>query len=434
MVLTSTANPKLPPVFRADEVRINLGLRELLQGNFRIQEGSVTNPFFHAIIGKDGRDNLPRPQKTGGGETQIWIENLTLTNGRVQYEDARRDIFLNLPVWRAELQNQNVTFETRQPGTLRYEGRQAPVSNIAGQFTYDFSENRASIRRLAIAAAGSNVVLSGDIGRLAQPVLDLKAEGRLAIRPATRLAGIDQDVAGELAFNADITGPPANLKVDAAVKGDDLAYQEFKGVDLTSQLLYDAAANVLRAAVSPSPRPLERWPATPRSRSRPGAAAPWRPGCGASSSSSLPAARPPRAPRQPRQRHRARQLARARISQSGGRTTTNAAIHNSLGWATRTAYVSVNHSSDLFIGSPGQSAGFPRRDTSTAGENIATRGDKMATSRGRICAKGRPSWPATCEEGNLVVRHTICPERVKIHLKLQQGQLPANRARLLYVR
>ena len=90
-------------------------------------------------------------------------------------------------------------------------------------------------------------MLSGDIGRLAQPVLDLKAEGRLAIRPGMRLAGIDRDVTGELAFNAAITGPPANVKVDAAVKGNDLAYQQFKGVDLTAQLLYDAAANVLRA-------------------------------------------------------------------------------------------------------------------------------------------------------------------------------------------
>jgi outer membrane protein assembly complex protein YaeT len=247
VVLTSTANPGLPPIFRADEVSINLGLRELLRGNILIQQGSVTNPFLHPIIARDGRDNLPRPEKTGDGETRFSVESLVLSNGRVEYQDARRDIFLNLPVWRAELYNQNVAFETRQPGVLRYEGRQTAVSNITGQFTYDFTENRASIRRLAIAAAGSNVVLSGDIGRVAQPVLNLKAEGRLAIGPATRLAGIQQDATGEVSVNANITGPPASLKVDAAVKGNNLAYREFKGVDLTSQLLYDAAANVLRA-------------------------------------------------------------------------------------------------------------------------------------------------------------------------------------------
>ena len=44
--------------------------------------------------------------------------------------------------------------------------------------------------------------------------------------------------------------------MDAAVKGDKLAYQEFKGVDLTSQLLYDAAANVLRAGEFHRPAPL----------------------------------------------------------------------------------------------------------------------------------------------------------------------------------
>ena len=74
VVLTSTANPKLPPVFRADEVRINLGLRELLQGNFRIQEGSVTNPFFHAIIGKDGRDNLPRRRRPAAGRRRFGLK------------------------------------------------------------------------------------------------------------------------------------------------------------------------------------------------------------------------------------------------------------------------------------------------------------------------------------------------------------------------
>jgi hypothetical protein len=62
--LNSTAAPNLPGFLRADRVSVDLSLRDLLRGRYRIESATILNPRIRIVTDEEGRSNLPA---TGSG-------------------------------------------------------------------------------------------------------------------------------------------------------------------------------------------------------------------------------------------------------------------------------------------------------------------------------------------------------------------------------
>lgn len=253
VVLRATAAPQLPPLLRADEVRVNLGLVQFIEGNFLIQQATLTNPAVRIVITPDGKSNLPQGGKSGGGGT-LTIEDLRAHNGSLRVEDGRQNLAVVLPQWSLALQGQQgnavyqARLDTQKPGSATLAGNALTIGSLSTSAGFNRNTGALAFNDLTLVTGAARVAARGSVGRVAAPVLDLKLNGSVDLAQLVRFAGLQEPVAGQVAFSATATGPLKQARVDAQIQGSGLDAAGVRGITMSAQAEYQSGTDRLRLA------------------------------------------------------------------------------------------------------------------------------------------------------------------------------------------
>ncbi|MBI3278414.1 MAG: translocation/assembly module TamB domain-containing protein [Acidobacteria bacterium] len=251
VVVRSPQAPELPPLLEVDRVDVDLSLRDIIAGNYSIEDAHIRNPRLRIVVDKNGRDNIPRPpKKDTKSEAEYFADRLLIEGGSLRFEDRRQNMAAELPVSRVLVdgnpltKNHEITFDTREGGLVSLETRTLPVRKLSASVLVE--DNSADVRRLDITLGESTVALSGKIDNFEDPRFDVKANTTLALESLARFGGIKQNVGGNVNIALTATGPVSQLKARARIDGDKLTVQQIKNLDLKAEAMYDAAASRVR--------------------------------------------------------------------------------------------------------------------------------------------------------------------------------------------
>jgi outer membrane protein assembly complex protein YaeT len=244
----SQVAPDLPPFASIDRINLDLSLRALLQGRYVLQSGNAEGVNIHYLVAADGRDNLPRPPRDPNQPSEpldYLIEDLQVRNANVRYENQPQKIDLTLPISTMEVEGDAI--EDRHTvrlesagGRIVLEGRTATLNHLSGEI--DLGDDDARIERVTLDAEGANVTLSGSIAQFADPHADLTVKGTIDAARASRVAGLDERLAGTVVIDATAKGPIAAPAISGRIEGNDIAFRNLSDLDLATTASYDMTA------------------------------------------------------------------------------------------------------------------------------------------------------------------------------------------------
>jgi outer membrane protein assembly complex protein YaeT len=254
LAVRSTATPDLPPIARIGSLELDLGLRQLLGGSYRIEDAQLRDVNIHVVVDEKGHDNIPKPpeKEDTGDEIDYLIDQAAASGGPLIYEDRRQQILARLPAWRLTIDGDPVTsahtvrFDTSQPGSVSFQGRTAPLRELSLNAVLERSG--IAVRELRIVSDESRIAVSGEIDDLDDPRFDTRLEADLDLASVARLAGVEEQVAGTLHAEVAANGPLGKLQVQARLEGDDLQVRRFDRLDLEVEAAYDAARQRVEVA------------------------------------------------------------------------------------------------------------------------------------------------------------------------------------------
>ncbi len=252
VVVRSRETPDLPPAAVIARVMLNMDLAALIRRReYVIQRLSLVNPALHFVISEDGENNvaaiLPGRGKTGGAN--VSLSEIAARSGSLVFEDRRRGLTITLPQWSASANRQRsgetaIRLNARGDGRLVSGSRTLPLRSVTMQATA--SSQAMNVHELDIEAAGASVRGAGTVG-LADPLpVDLNVSGTAEPGTVLPLLGIKRAISGPLRIRGKMTGPLAKPVIDGTVEGNGLRVEEVKGVDLTTQAVYDISASRIR--------------------------------------------------------------------------------------------------------------------------------------------------------------------------------------------
>lgn len=252
------AAPDFPDLLRADLASINLRLRDLVRGRYRVESAIIEAPEIQIVINEQGRTNLP-PAPSGGGETSAdwFIDSLRISNASLTFEDRRRQIEVRLPSWQATIEGdaegirETLAWTTLLPGEIRHAAGAVPIDVLTAALVLTKpadGDDRIDVREVRIASGASGLAINGSIRNLGEPVLDLAASGNLWLDGLTPAFAIQEKIAGELRIQAAVRGRTSSPEITAGIEGDRITLPYLGESAIQARGLYDPAANRLRVS------------------------------------------------------------------------------------------------------------------------------------------------------------------------------------------
>jgi outer membrane protein assembly complex protein YaeT len=232
-------------------VSVNAGWWGLLRGAYVIEEAAIDRPRIRLVLAE--QRGGASAGASGGGMPEIAVRRLRVNQGSLVAEDHGQKLAVALPRWDAAVDGDQVRFDSAAPGSITDQGRTMPID--AAALRASVTARGADIARAEVRLEQSELKVSGKVENLAKPVLHLNASAHLALGQLAQFAGMEQDVAGALDLEAAITGPASGPAIEAKARGKQLAYENFRRVNLAADAAYDGAASrvVLRSLTIESP-------------------------------------------------------------------------------------------------------------------------------------------------------------------------------------
>jgi outer membrane protein assembly complex protein YaeT len=252
VVIQSPQTPDLPPLLRADQASVDIGLRSLIGGKLVVEDATIRNPQVHLVFDEKGRSNIPKlpEKKKTDSETNYLIDKAVITGGELRIEDRRQQATAYLPIRELVMDgnpltdNHDIKLTTGIGGTVSYQGRQMPLSNVTADAL--LKKDGVEIRNLTAALGPSTVSASGTVDDFDNLRLNVKADAGADLGSLTAFAGVQQKAEGTARIALTASGTLEQLKARATVSGDDLTLDRLRNVDLKAEAEYDAAASRAR--------------------------------------------------------------------------------------------------------------------------------------------------------------------------------------------
>lgn len=254
VVVQSPQTPELPPLVQAGQVHLNLSLRTLLSGGYRIEDATIRNPRLHLVIDEKGRNNIPKPpeKQQQPSEAEYFADRLLIEGGSIRVEDRGRKLAAHWPLRKILVDgnpltgNHDITLETVAGGALSLDGRTLPTAPVQANLVVE--DNAAGIRRLQLGLGSTGLTLSGRIENFDDPRVNLTGSSTLHLAELARFGGLQQTFGGTLNLTMNAAGRIPEWKAEAKLSGENLTFEQFHNVDLRAGVEYDAAASRLRIA------------------------------------------------------------------------------------------------------------------------------------------------------------------------------------------
>jgi outer membrane protein assembly complex protein YaeT len=256
--LRSLQEPNLPPIAVLETASVSLNWTALTSLSLDIDSATLAGANLHVVIEKDGRTNVPQsPEAADSSEPREWlVRKLVAEDASLLVEDRQHDVSVALKPWTLTMtgspstRQHELALTTSQPGEVIYQGRRLPVTSLAANATLE--KDALRIARALLSSGESRVELSGRLDHFGKPLFDVAAKSTLEVAPLALFAGRTERLGGRVELSATAKGEVETLKVSGTVTGRELAYQEFSGVNLTANAVYDGAtkrAQVVDSAV-----------------------------------------------------------------------------------------------------------------------------------------------------------------------------------------
>jgi outer membrane protein assembly complex protein YaeT len=246
----SAAALDLPPLVTLDRVSVRLRWLPLLRGRFEVAEAELTRPAVHLVIEETGRDNIPRfPEKEEEApeeELNYLVRRFLADGGVFRFEDRRHGVDVSVPAWKVSIGGQflprqhEIVLECPEPAEVRFQGRPFPVEELRAEVV--LRPNEVETKRILIRASGSEIEVSGRLGPFKNPELQADVRAHLLAAPLARLAGVAQRVEGQLRVDGHVEGPADAIRVQARLEGTGFGFDRVRGIALSAESHYDAAA------------------------------------------------------------------------------------------------------------------------------------------------------------------------------------------------
>ncbi len=235
----------LPPVFRADEIDVNIPLSLLLRRRLRIQDIEIINPEVHIQIDQDGNNNFPfqtGPKKSPPTQTIIpdfLIEHFEAKNTKIHYIDKRNGLELGLSeIWiKGEGQDfgmHSFLMEMQSGGTVAFRGRSLFVERGVAQAQLE--KGGLNISRLFLALANSELELSGRISDFSSLLFEGSMQGNFDVEDLRSLTAASNPFSGKIVFRSDLKGPLQEMEARISMRSKDLSYGKIENIDTNAEL------------------------------------------------------------------------------------------------------------------------------------------------------------------------------------------------------
>ena len=246
----SLRTPALPVFATVRHARLTLSIRHLIRGRYVVDSATVEGLAVHYVVAADGTTNLPAPPPRDDLDEPVetidyLVQDTTLTDARVRFEDRVTGVDVALPVSRVRIDG---TFATRHHdvditaggGTARVGERRADLEALEARL--DLGRDDVALSRLSLTAAGVQIDASGRIDGFEAPSLDLTARVDADLARALAAAAVGEPVGGRLTVDLAATGPVDAVVVRATATGEALAARGLPAAALDFHGRYDRAA------------------------------------------------------------------------------------------------------------------------------------------------------------------------------------------------
>ena len=232
--------PDLPPVFTADRVAVDLGVRRLVSGVYQVEDAAIDNPRVQVVVDANGRDNLPHPPPKDKPSSPLAYEvrHLAIRGGTVSYEERRQQLAVSLPLDRITMDGEQIRLQARQGGTVAMAAQSLPVRSLTGDVM--LGTDALQIRSLRADLGDSSLAVSGTVTHFDSPQLDLRSDATLA------LAALSGKLRGTLDVTLAASGPLAQVNATARVSGQGIQADRFDRLSVEASAAYSAAASRVR--------------------------------------------------------------------------------------------------------------------------------------------------------------------------------------------
>jgi outer membrane protein assembly complex protein YaeT len=245
----------MPPVFRAEKIRLNIPLSLILKRRIRIQDIEIVNPEIRIQVDLDGNSNLPF--QTGAKKSsqaqpiipEFLIEHLEVKNAQINFLDKRNDLELGLSeIWikgeGRDYGKHSLLLEMRRAGLANYHGRSISLEKFIFQAEQD--KEGLNIEKFYLASAKNEIELSGRIVDLSSLLFDGSIQGHFDAEDIRSLMAVDTPLSGKIEFRSSLKGPLKGIEARINLISEDLSYGKIEKIGMSALLHWkDRALDVL---------------------------------------------------------------------------------------------------------------------------------------------------------------------------------------------
>jgi outer membrane protein assembly complex protein YaeT len=243
----SASTIDLPPVATIGSASLYFNPLRLTRGISAFEDIGIRNLAVHVVVERDGRTNLPETNSSTPFDWSSLPPRITIEEGSLLYEDAPRDLRLDLPRLRLALSQNggghNLDLALLTPGRLTLEKRFLPVDEI--HLSGKLVSSDLEVQSLTVGLPGITAYMRGRIRNHDEPLLELSLKSKLALGGFWKFWGRQDPLDGAVDLDALLTGPLGRLTADVALEAKDM---RFAGMDPWSgkgTFRYDQADSVL---------------------------------------------------------------------------------------------------------------------------------------------------------------------------------------------
>lgn len=247
------------PMFRADEVRINIPLSLILRRRLRIQDLEIVNPEIFILIDQDGNSNLPfkagvkKSPQTQKIIPDFLIEHFEAKNVQINFTDRRRNLELGLSEIGIKGEGykfglHSFSLEMRRAGVVKYRNRSIPLERWLVQAKLD--REILDIQKLVLASAKNEIEFFGKIRDFSSFVVEGSMQGHFDLQDLLPLVAVDVPFSGNVEFRTNVKGPLQELEARIDMKSEDMSIGKIEEIGMGAELYWkDSTLDVLSFAV-----------------------------------------------------------------------------------------------------------------------------------------------------------------------------------------
>jgi outer membrane protein assembly complex protein YaeT len=247
--------PSLPPLFRADEVKVNIPLSLILRRRLRIQDVEIVDPEILVQIDQHGQNNLPfrtGTEKSLQKKTTIpdfLIERFEVRNARISFIDAMNHLELELPdIWinggGRDFGTLSFLLNMRKEGIIKFRSQNFPLKRLTLRAETD--KEGLNIQELVLALSENEVELSGRLEDISAPFFEGDMQGVMNVEDFRSLTSIGDSFSGSVAFRSKVKGPLKKLEAQVGLRSEDLSFGEIGNIGMNAELSWkDSTLDVL---------------------------------------------------------------------------------------------------------------------------------------------------------------------------------------------